>query len=52
MIAALQSASLASAVVIWLCFALPHLATKGWQDDEGFHYGEPDDLSSFHNGGI
>lgn len=27
-------------------------APLGWQDDEGFHYGEPDDLSSFHDGGI
>ncbi|WP_162896046.1 hypothetical protein [Novosphingobium sp. THN1] len=52
MIVALQSASLAAAVIIWLCFALPHLATKGWQDDKGFHYGEPDDLGFVHTGDI
>lgn len=51
MTAALQFASLACTVVVWLCFALPHLATEGWQDDAGFHHGEPD-LGSFHGQGF
>ncbi|MFN3456877.1 MAG: hypothetical protein ACK4Z8_04795 [Novosphingobium sp.] len=52
MTAALQLASFACAVIAWLCVMLPHLAPEGWQDADGFHYGEPGDLGSFHGEGV
>lgn len=51
MIVALIGAAigLTALVALW---RLTRAAPLGWQDDKGFHYGEPDDLSSFHDGGI
>lgn len=40
---------LASLIALWL---LTRAAPLGWQDDESFHYGEPDDLGSIHSEGI
>lgn len=48
---ALQLLTYVIAVIAWLCIALPHIATPGWQDDAGFHHGEPD-LRSFHDGEV
>lgn len=48
----MTTALIVAAIGLTALWLLARAAPLGWQDDKGFHYGEPDDLSSFHNGGI
>lgn len=43
------TALIAAAIGLTTLWLLTHTAPLGWQDEDGFHYGEPDDLSSFHD---
>jgi len=40
-IALTQIASYIFAVLVWLVFYMPYLVPEGFQDADGFHYGEP-----------
>ena len=39
-IALAQLASYLFAVLVWFTFDMANLVKAGWEDDQGFHYGE------------
>jgi len=39
-IALAQIASYLFAVIVWFAWDMANLVREGWEDDQGFHYGE------------